>query len=67
MPIAKEGFRDIKTLFGFKDLILKGTGQTRFDLLFLLVIIPYANSNMTLLVAHLWERLYKLVVNDYLM
>ncbi len=31
------------------------------------ILIPYANSNMTLLVAHLWECLYKLVVNDYLM
>lgn len=35
----EEAFRDIKSLFGFKELVLKDTEQTRFELLFLLVII----------------------------
>lgn len=35
----EEGFRDLKSLFGFKDLVLKDTEQSRFELLFLLVII----------------------------
>jgi hypothetical protein len=35
----EEGFRDLKSLFGFKDLVLKDTEQGRFELMFLLVII----------------------------
>lgn len=35
----EEGFRDLKSLFGFKELVLKDTEQTRFELLFLLVIM----------------------------
>lgn len=47
----EEGFRDPKSLFGFKELVLKDAEQTRFELLFLLVImsmgvmlIPYEKS-----------------------
>ena len=35
----EECFRDLKSLFGFKELVLKDTEQTRFELLFLLVIM----------------------------
>jgi hypothetical protein len=35
----EEGFRDLKTLFGFRHLVLKKPTQERVELLFLLVII----------------------------
>jgi len=35
----EEAFRDLKSLFGFKELVLKDTQQDRFELIFLLVII----------------------------
>jgi hypothetical protein len=35
----EESFRDLKSLFEFKELVLKDTEQDRFELLFLLVII----------------------------
>lgn len=35
----EEAFRDLKSLFGFKKLVLKDTEQSRFELIFLLVII----------------------------
>jgi hypothetical protein len=35
----EEGFRDLKSLFGFKELVLKKPTQTRVELLFLFVII----------------------------
>jgi len=35
----EEGFRDLKSLFGFKHLVLKKPTQERVELLFLLVII----------------------------
>jgi hypothetical protein len=35
----EEGFRDLKSLFGLNELVLKDTEQSRFELLFLLVII----------------------------
>jgi len=35
----EECFRDIKSLFGFRKLVIKSTEQTRFELLLLLVII----------------------------
>jgi hypothetical protein len=35
----EEGFRDLKSLFGFKHLVLKKVTQERIEILFLLVII----------------------------
>jgi hypothetical protein len=35
----EEGFRDLKTLFGFKHLVLKKPTQARVEILLLLVII----------------------------
>jgi hypothetical protein len=35
----EEAFRDLKSLFGFKELLLKDIGQVRFETIFLLVII----------------------------
>jgi hypothetical protein len=35
----EEGFRDLKSLFGFKHLVLKKATQERIEILFLLVII----------------------------
>ena len=35
----EESFRDMKSLFGFKELVLKDTEQSRFEIIFLLVII----------------------------
>ena len=35
----EEGFRDIKTLFGFRQLVLKKPTQSRIEILFLLAII----------------------------
>lgn len=35
----EEAFRDLKSLYGFKELVLKDTEQARFELMFLLVII----------------------------
>jgi hypothetical protein len=35
----EEGFRDLKSLFGFKHLVLKKPTQERIELMFLLVII----------------------------
>lgn len=35
----EEAFRDLKSLFGLKELVLKDTDQIRFELIFLLVII----------------------------
>jgi hypothetical protein len=35
----EEGFRDLKTLFGFRQLVLKKPTQERVEILFLLVII----------------------------
>lgn len=38
-PQIEEGFRDLKTLFGFKHLVLKKPTQERVEMMFLLVII----------------------------
>jgi hypothetical protein len=35
----EECFRDLKSLFGFRQLVLKDTEQSRFEIIFLLVII----------------------------
>ena len=35
----EEAFRDLKSLYGFKELVLKDTDQVRFETIFLLVII----------------------------
>ena len=35
----EECFRDLKSLFGFMQLVLKDTEQDRFEIIFLLVII----------------------------
>ena len=35
----EEAFRDMKSLFGFKELVLNDTSQNRFEIIFLLVII----------------------------
>jgi len=35
----EEAFRDLKSLFGLKELVLKDTEQSRFELIFLLVIV----------------------------
>jgi len=35
----EEAFRDMKSLFGFKELVLKDTEQSRFEIIFLLVMI----------------------------
>lgn len=38
-PQIEEGFRDLKTLFGFRHLVLKKPTQERVEMMFLLVII----------------------------
>lgn len=35
----EEAFRDLKSLYGFKELVLRDTDQVRFETIFLLVII----------------------------
>lgn len=55
----EEGFRDLKSLFGFKELVLKDIEQTRFELLFLLVIM---SMGMILILyeksGYRWSRYY---------
>ncbi len=58
-PQIEESFRDLKSLFGFSELRLKDTSQSRFELLFLLVII---SMGMILLLyeksGYRWSKYY---------
>lgn len=55
----EEAFRDLKSLFGFRDLVLKNTEQERYEFIFLLVII---SMGMILLLyeksGYRWSKYY---------
>lgn len=56
----EHGFRDIKSCFNFKDLVLKKTEKSRIGLLFLIVVLAYGLLFLTYeKAAGLWEKTFQ--------
>ena len=56
----EHGFRDIKSCFNFKDLVLKKTEKPRIELLFLIVILAYGLLFLTYeKAAGLWAKTFQ--------
>ena len=56
----EHGFRDIKSCFNFKDLVLKKTQKSRIQLLFLIVVMTYGLLFLTYeKAAGLWAKTFQ--------